>query len=231
MKVAILGTGSVGQAVANKLLSLGHQVFVGTRDVEDTMNRTEKDGFGNPPISFWIKEHPEVKLMTFKEAVQEGSDLVVFAMNGQQAIHVLKTVGSEALTDKIMMDISNPLDFSNGFPPSLFVSNTDSLGEQIQREFPSLKVVKTLNTMSNPIMVNPSALEGDHTVFMSGNDEGAKAKVSEVLQSFGWPERNIFDLGDISTARGTEMILPIWLRLYGKIQSPLFNFHINTQTK
>ena len=127
-----------------------------------------------------------------------------------------------------MMDISNPLDFSNGFPPSLFVSNTDSLGEQIQTAYPDLKVVKTLNTMSNPIMVNPKLFKGDHTVFMSGNDEEAKSTVSNVLQSFGWEAHNIFDLGDISTARGTEMILPIWLRMYGKLQTPLYNFHINS---
>jgi len=109
----------------------------------------------------------------------------------------------------------------------LFVCNTESLAEQIQQQFPGLKVVKSLNTMSNPVMVNPGLISGDHSVFLSGNDAEAKMVVSGILQSFGWPERNIIDLGDITTARGTEMILPLWVRLYGKLQTPLFNFHVN----
>lgn len=228
MNVAILGTGSVGQALTNKLFELGHTVFVGTRNVENTLQQTEKDAWGNLPISFWIKENPEVSLVTFQEAVRMGTDLIVFAMNGQHALSCLESIGSDLLDNKIMMDISNPLDFSNGFPPSLFVSNTDSLGEQIQGKYPNLRVVKTLNTMSNPVMINPKVLKGDHTVFMSGNDNDAKTKVSGVLQSFGWEEHNIFDLGDISTARGTEMILPIWLRLFNKLQTPFYNIHVNT---
>ena len=130
-----------------------------------------------------------------------------------------------------MIDISNPLDFSQGFPPSLFVSNTESLGEQIQNRYPTLKVVKTLNTMSNPVMVNPKLIAGDHSVFVSGNDGAAKATVINLLNSFGWEEKNIIDLGDITTARGTEMILPLWVRLYGKLQTPFFNFHVNIAGK
>ena len=126
-----------------------------------------------------------------------------------------------------MIDISNPLDFSNGFPPSLTVCNTVSLAEQIQAAYPELKVVKTLNTMTNPIMVNPDLLDGDHVVFVSGNDEPAKEKVTDVLRSFGWKDKNIIDLGDLSTARGTEMLLPLWVRLYGKWQTAMFNFAIN----
>lgn len=123
------------------------------------------------------------------------------------------------------MDISNPLDFSRGMPPSLIVCNTDSLGEQIQRDFPKAKVVKTLNTMTNMVMVNPDLVaKGDHDVFVSGNDAGAKARVTEILRSFGW--KRVIDLGDITTARGVEMVLPIWVQLMGALKTPVFNFKV-----
>jgi 8-hydroxy-5-deazaflavin:NADPH oxidoreductase len=227
MTISVLGTGAVGQALAARLSSLGHQVFVGTRDVAGSLTKTEADSWGNPAIGTWIKEHPEVKLVTFKEAVEKGKDLIVFAMNGKAAFDCLNAVDEPLLSDKVMIDISNPLDFSKGFPPSLFVSNTESLGEQIQARYPTLKLVKTLNTMSNPVMVNPKLIEGDHSVFVSGNDQEAKTKVIQVLNSFGWEDQNIIDLGDITTSRGTEMILPLWVRLYGKLQTPFFNFHVN----
>lgn len=226
MNIAVLGTGVVGQALADRLSGLGHQVFMGTRNVTDSLAKTEADRMGNPPIGTWLKEHPKVQLVTFKEAVEKGGELIVFAMNGQVAKECLHAVGEQLLNGKILIDISNPLDFSKGFPPTLFVSNTESLSEQIQNQYPTLKVVKTLNTMSNPVMVNPKLIEGDHSVFVSGNDTAAKAKVTDLLKSFGWEERNILDLGDITTARGTEMILPLWLRLYSKFQTPFFNFSI-----
>jgi predicted dinucleotide-binding enzyme len=168
-----------------------------------------------------------VELLPFREAVEKGKDLIVFAMNGKSAFDCLDAVGESLLNDKVLIDISNPLDFSQGFPPSLFVSNTESLGEQIQARFSKLKVVKTLNTMSHAVMVNPKLIEGDHSVFISGNDQEAKAIAISVLNSFGWDNKNIIDLGDITTARGTEMILPLWVRLYGKLQTPFFNFHVN----
>ncbi|NTU64818.1 MAG: NADP oxidoreductase, partial [Chloroflexi bacterium] len=129
------------------------------------------------------------------------------------------------LNGKTLIDISNPLDFSKGMPPTLFVKDSDSLAEQIQRAFPKVNVVKTLNTMTASVMVNPGQLAGgDHTVFVSGNDAGAKAQVAELLKGFGW--RDIIDVGDITTARGTEMLLPIWIRLMGALQTPFFNFKI-----
>ena len=228
MKISVLGTGAVGQALAGKLVQLGHQVFMGTRNVEATKLKTEPDNWGNPAIGTWIKDHPDVQLLTFKEAVEKGTDLIVFAMNGTVALESLHSIGENLLNDKVMLDISNPLDFSKGFPPSLFVCNTESLAEQIQNAFPKLKVVKSLNTLSNPIMVNPELLKGDHTIFMSGNDDAAKNKVLELLNSFGWENKNVIDLGDITTARGTEMVLPLWVRLFSKFQNPFFNFHINT---
>jgi 8-hydroxy-5-deazaflavin:NADPH oxidoreductase len=227
MKISVLGTGAVGQALAARLSGLGHQVFMGTRNVADSATKTEADNWGNPAIGTWIKDHPQVQLVPFKEAVEKGSDLVVFAMNGKAAFDCLDAVGEPLLNNKVMIDISNPLDFSNGFPPTLFVSNTESLGEQIQARYPKLNVVKTLNTMSNPVMVNPKIIEGDHSVFISGNGAEAKAQVTRLLNSFGWEDKNIIDLGDITTARGTEMILPLWVRLYGKLQTPFFNFNVN----
>jgi 8-hydroxy-5-deazaflavin:NADPH oxidoreductase len=231
MNISVLGTGAVGQALAARLTDLGHQVFMGTRNVADSLKKTEADSWGNPAIGTWVKEHPKVELLTFKEAVEKGNDLIVFAMNGQAAFDCLDSVGEPGLSNKVMVDISNPLDFSQGFPPSLFVSNTESLGEQIQSRYPNLKVVKTLNTMSNPVMVNPKLIAGDHSVFVSGNDEAAKAMVTRLLNSFGWEDKNIIDLGDITTARGTEMILPLWVRLYGKLQTPFFNFHVNIASR
>ena len=227
MNISVLGTGSVGQALATKLVSLGHKVFMGTRNIENSLNKTEPDGWGNPAIGSWIKNNPEVQLCTYKEAVQQGSDLIVFAMNGNAAFDCLNAVGEDLLDGKTMIDISNPLDFSKGFPPSLTICNTDSLSEKIQAKFPDLKVVKSLNTMSNPVMVNPSLVSGDHSVFVSGNDETAKSQVVSLLNSFGWKNDNIIDLGDITTARGTEMLLPVWVRLFGKLQTPLFNFNVN----
>lgn len=227
MNISVLGTGAVGQTLAARLSSLGHQVFMGTRNVADSLEKTKADSWGNPAIGTWIREHPQVQLVTFKEAVEKGNDLIVFAMNGMSAFDCLDSIGAFLLNSKLMIDISNPLNFSQGFPPSLFVSNTESLGEQIQSKFPNLNVVKTLNTMSHPVMVNPKLVEGDHSVFISGNDQEEKARVTSILNSFGWEDKNIIDLGDITTARGTEMILPLWVRLYGKLQTPFFNFYVN----
>jgi 8-hydroxy-5-deazaflavin:NADPH oxidoreductase len=231
MKIAVLGTGLVGQSLAKKLTELNHNVFLGTRNVENTLAKNEPDNWGNPPVGVWLKNNAEISLVTFNHAVEKGTDLIVFAMNGDKAFDCLESIDEKLLKGKIMIDISNPLDFSKGFPPTLSVSNTDSLAEQIQAKFPLLKVVKTLNTMSNPLMVNPSLLEGDHTVFMSGNDNDSKEKVKQILENFGWKQSNIMDLGDITTARGTEMFLPLWLRVFGKIQTPFFNINIKHSKK
>jgi predicted dinucleotide-binding enzyme len=225
MKICVLGTGMVGQTHAGKLASLGHEVMVGTRDPEKTIARTENDSMGNPPFSQWHKSHPGVKLGTFAEAAGHG-ELIINATKGEAALEILKMAGEKNLEGKILMDISNPLDFSKGMPPSLSVCNTDSLGESIQRTFPKARVVKALNTMNAHLQANPKELAGgDHHAFVSGNDADAKKAVMEHLKSwYGWS--NIIDLGDITTARGTEMLLPIWLRLWGALQTPQFNFKI-----
>jgi predicted dinucleotide-binding enzyme len=224
VRFGILGTGVVGKTIAVRLDGLGHDVIVGTRNPEETLSRTDPDQYGNPPFGAWQEEHPEVRLGTFAEAAAHG-DMVVNATAGAVSLEALEQAGEDNLNGKILIDISNPLDFSKGMPPTLLVSNTDSLGEQIQRRFPEAKVVKTLHTMNAYLMVDPAQLAAtDHTVFVSGDDAEAKARVSELLQSFGWSD--IIDLGDITTARGTEMVLPIWVRLFGVLQMPIYNFKI-----
>ena len=216
MKIAVLGTGSVGQAIAGRLLELGHDVTVGTRDPEATRSNSES-------FVAWHGSHGGASLATFAEAAA-AAELVVNATSGPGALPALESAGADNLAGKVVIDISNPLDFSAGFPPTLFVKDTDSLAEQIQRAFPQARVVKTLNTLTAALMVNPGDLGADSSVFVSGNDDAAKATVTELLQSFG--HTDVIDLGDITTARGPEMLLPVWLRLMGALGTPTFNFKI-----
>jgi predicted dinucleotide-binding enzyme len=180
--------------------------------------------YGNPPFKIWREKHPGVEFGTFLQAAAHG-ELVVNATQGAGSLEALKAAGAKNLAGKILVDIANPLDFSRGMPPSLTVCNTDSLAEQIQRAFPETKVVKTLNTVNAYLMVGPRQLaDGAHTIFVSGNDGAAKTTVSKLLESFGW--RDIVDLGDITTARGTEMMLPIWVRVFGATKNPMFSFKL-----
>lgn len=224
MKIAVLGTGMVGQAVAGRLAELGHDVTVGTRDVESTLARTEPDGSGSPPNAVWARAHPTVGLASFAQAAA-AAETVVNATAGGVTIEVLHAAGADNLAGKVLIDIANPLDHSQGMPPTLFVKDTDSLGERIQREFPDTRVVKALNIVNADVMVNPRQVtDGDHTMFVSGNDTEAKKAVTGLLESFG--HTDVIDLGDISTARGTEMMLPIWLRLWDALGTPMFAFKI-----
>ncbi len=225
MKIGVLGTGMVGQALSGKMVELGHDVMVGTRDVTGTLARTEPHPYGFPAFSVWLKQNPGVKVATLADAAQHG-EIVINATNGVSSIEALRQAGETNLNGKILIDVANPLDFSQGAPPTLSISNTDSLGEQIQRAFPQVKVVKALNTVTASLMVNPRQLaDGDHHMFVSGNDTDAKAQVINILTTwFGW--KHIIDLGGITTARGTEMYLPIWLRLWGALGTGMFNVKI-----
>lgn len=224
MKIAVLGTGSVGRTLAGRLAELGHEVTVGTRDAAATLERSAPDTMGNPPYREWAAAHPTIRLADFAEA-GAGAELFVNATSGDVSLAALEAVGAANLAGRILLDPANPLDFSQGFPPSLFVKDTDSLGEQIQAAFPELKVVKALNTLTAALMAEPRRLaDGEHTVFVSGNDGAAKATVTELLASFG--HTDVIDLGDITTARGTEMLLPIWLRLMGKFGNAEFNVKV-----
>ncbi|MBP6642327.1 MAG: NAD(P)-binding domain-containing protein [Flavobacteriales bacterium] len=225
MKIGVFGTGMVGQVIAEKLDSLGHEVMLGTRNVQQSLAREEKEGAGRPALKSWMAAHPKISIGTFAEAAAHAL-LLVNATSGSGAMEALKAAGDANLKGKAMLDISNPLDFSKGFPPSLTVCNTDSLGEELQRAFPELKVVKGLNTLTCFLMVAPRQLPGEHHIFLCGNDPGAKQEVRELLSSFGWADNEMIDLGDITNARGTEQLLPIWVRLYGTFQDPMFNFRI-----
>lgn len=213
MKIAVLGTGMVGEALGSKLVQLGHQVMMGSRSKH------------NEKASAWVQASGTLAASgTFAEAAEFG-ELVLNCTAGGASLSALEQAGEGNLAGKILWDLANPLDFSRGMPPSLSVSNTDSLGEQIQRAFPTVRVVKTLNTVNCNLMVDARSLPGEHTMFVAGNDAEAKATTRELLsQWFGWSE--IIDLGDISAARATESYLHLWLRLWGALKSPQFNLHI-----
>jgi 8-hydroxy-5-deazaflavin:NADPH oxidoreductase len=224
VKVAVIGTGMVGQAIAGRLAELGHDVTVGTRDVAASLARADPSNgvaFGD-----WATAHPDVRIAALADAAS-GADLVVNATSGQVSLEALRAVGAEALAGTVLMDLANPLDFSQGFPPSLFVKDTDSLGEQIQAAFPEARVVKTLNTLTAELMVRPARLPEGHSVFVGGNDPAAKALVADLLRSMG--HTDVIDLGDITSSRGVEMFLPLWLRLMQSLGTGMFNVKVVRQ--
>jgi 8-hydroxy-5-deazaflavin:NADPH oxidoreductase len=215
MKYAVLGTGSAGRTIAARLAELGHEVTVGTRDPEATRARDE--------YADWAATRPDVGLATYADA-SSTADVVVNATNGAAAVPVLGLAGADNLAGKVVIDVSNPLDYSRGMPPSLFVKDTDSLVEQIQRAFPEARLVKTLNTMNAEVMTHPDVLSDRGSVFVSGDDTDAKATASAMLAEFG--HTDVIDLGDLSTARGAEMLLPIWVQLMRQLGTARFNFKI-----
>jgi len=207
MQIGILGTGIVGQTLGLRLVQLGHHVKLGTRDPSQ-LDEPKGRGSDARTLHDWLAlTGSQASVGTFRDAAAYG-ELVINALSGAVSLEVLHTVGEENLNGKTLIDVSTPIDFSRGFPLTLFVKDTDSLGEILQRAFPNVRVVKTLNTMTAALMVNPQVVgNGNHTVFLSGNDTQAKAQAADVLREFGW--QDILDLGDISTARGTEMMLSI----------------------
>ena len=212
MRIAVLGSGTVGRTLSTRLAELGHTVTLGTRDPDATRARPE------------VEEVPGVSLATFTDAVAEV-DVVVVALGGAVALDVLGSIGPERLAGTVLVDVTNPLDFSAGFPPTLSVKDTDSLGEQVQRLLPDTKVVKTLNTMNAAVMAHPERVGGgDHTVFVSGDNPTAKAVVEGLLIEMG--HTDVLDLGGIETARGAEMFLPLWLRLMGALGTADFQVKV-----
>lgn len=216
MKIAVLGTGMVGNAISSKLVALGHHVMMGSR----TKNNEKA-------LEFVNRNPDRASEGTFAEAAAFG-EIVFNCTKGEHSLEALRLTGA-GLYGKILVDMANPLDFSQGMPPTLIpaLSNSTSLGEEIQKTFPDSKVVKTLNTMWNGLMVNPNLIgNGDHINYISGNDADAKSKVTALLLEMGWKKENILDLGDISAARGTEGYLPLWLRIYGAMGSGAFNLRL-----
>jgi len=209
MKIGVLGTGAAGQTVATKFVAMGHDVMMGARAADNE----KVTGFA---------QRTGGKAGTFADAARHG-ELVLNCTRGDTSLAMLTGIAAE-LRGKLLIDVANPLDFSNGFPPHLSVVNTDSLAEQIQRALPDTFVVKSLNTVNAAVMVEPSRVPGPHTVFVSGNDKAAKGRVMDFLRTLGW--HSIIDLGDISSARAAEQILPLWVRLYGVLGTADFNIAV-----
>ncbi len=214
MRIGVLGTGMVGRTIGSKLVALGHEVRMGSRSA------------GNESAVEWAAEAGKsASEGSFGDAAGFG-ELLFNCTAGGGSLDALAAAGEANLKGKVLVDVANPLDFSAGMPPTLSICNDDSLGERIQATFPELRVVKALNTMNCSVMVEPDRVPGDHVVFVCGENADAKAQVGRLLDSFGWPEDRIVDLGGIGAARGTEMFLPLWLSLYGKLGSGDFNIAV-----
>jgi 8-hydroxy-5-deazaflavin:NADPH oxidoreductase len=210
MRIAVLGNGVVGRTIGSKLVEIGHEVRMGSRRA------------GNDAAVAWAEEAGAAGEGSFGDAAGFG-EIVFNCTAGGSSLDALAAAGEANLAGKVLIDVANPLDFSAGMPPTLSICNDDSLGERIQATFPEARVVKALNTVNSAVMVEPARVGGDHVVFVCGEDAGAKGEVEELLGSFGWPAERIVDLGGIAAARGTEMYLPLWLTLYGKLGSGDFN--------
>ena len=211
MKISVLGTGMVGNAIAAKLVSVGHQIMMGSRTSD------------SKPGQEWLRSvGAKAQIGVFADAAAFG-EIIFDCTSGANSLAALRQAGAANLGGKILIQVGNPLDTSNGMPPTLTVCNTDSLGEQVQREFPDVRVVKALNTVNCDIMIDPSRVPGDHDLFLCGNDASAKREVaSRLCEWFGWKFGNIIDLGDITNSRGTEMFLALW----GAMGTPHFNIHV-----
>ena len=221
MKIGIIGSGAVAPTLGAKIIELGHHVVLGTRDP------SKLDEKKNMAVTLreWIaKTGKKGRVVTFADAAAHG-ELLISAVHGQNTIDALKIAAADKVGPKVLIDTGNELDFSKGMPPCALASQDCCLAERIQAAFPNLKVVKSLNTIGAPVMVAPQALAGgEHTVFVSGNDTAAKAAVAEVLKSFGW--KDVLDLGDISSARGPEMYMAMWLRLWGATGTGMVNVKV-----
>jgi predicted dinucleotide-binding enzyme len=212
MKIAVLGTGMVGEAIATKLVQLGHHVCMGSRTK------------GNEKAVAWTTTAGTgASEGNFTDAVA-GAEIVFVCLKGEITLDVLRSIGPAAFANKIVVDVSNPLDFSRGMPPSLLICNTNSLGEEVQKALPEARVVKTLNIVNCEVMVDPTKTGGPVTMLMCGNDATAKQTVAELLRTIGWLE--IIDLGGIAAARGTEMMMPVWLSLWGVLGTAHFGFKL-----
>ncbi|MBI5309517.1 MAG: NAD(P)-binding domain-containing protein [Actinobacteria bacterium] len=214
MKIAVLGTGMVGKALAERIAGLGHEVTVGARDAASESL--------NP-----FKEIAGVATADFATAGADA-EIVINATNGLHSLEALAAAGN--LGGKVVLDVANELDASGGMPPKPLAGPDNSLARKIQEAFPAARVVKSLNTMNCNIMVDPSLVPGDHVVFVSGDDGAAKAAVTGLLREFGWRDEQIIDLGGIDSAASAEMMMSIWLRVMmarGGFTAGPFNFAIN----
>lgn len=226
MRIGILGTGTVGQTIATKLVELGHEVTMGSRSAENEALAEWVRSVGGTTHGATSGTGGSAAGGSFAAAASDA-ELVFNCTAGEGSLDALSAAGAGNLAGKVLVDVANPLDFSQGMPPTLSVCNDESLGERIQAAFPDAKVVKALNTINARVMTDPGRVPGEHNIFICGNEAGAKAAVTILLESFGWPREAILDLGDISAARGTEMYLPLWLRLMGTLGTPDFNIGVH----
>jgi 8-hydroxy-5-deazaflavin:NADPH oxidoreductase len=211
MRIGVVGAGTVGRTLASKLVDLGHDVMIGVREPAR--------------VAAWVEGTGGRGRSGVPDDAARHGDLVISALPGHAVLAAMAALAPGVLDGKVLLDVSNPLDFSSGSPPTLLVKDTDSLGEQLQRALPNARVVKSLNTVNVAVMVDPGSVgSGDHTVYVAGNDAGAKGSVVELLGAFGW--RDVIDLGDITASRGLEMLLPLWLRLMTTLGTPAFNFRV-----
>ncbi len=214
MRIAVLGTGAVGTTVGARLVETGHEVRMGSRSAGNEKAVTWAAALGGAATEG-----------TFADAASWG-EVVLNATGGLVSIEALTAAGADNLSGKPLLDLSNPLDFSEGFPPKVVQPDGRSLGEHIAEAFPLARVVKTLNTMNADVMVHPRSLPGAHSVFVAGEDSDAKAVAAGLLRGFGWEESEIVDAGGIAAARGLELYLPLWLSLMGSFGSPSFNVSV-----
>jgi len=212
MRIGVFGTGMVGEALGTRLVELGHDVIMGSRTADNAKG-----------AAWATRAGARASTGTFADAAAK-SELVFNCTSGGASLEVVAQAGAANLEGKILIDVANPLDYSKGMPPTLLYTNDDSLGERLQNALPATKVVKTLNTVNCAVMVDPSRVPEEHAIFVCGNDDDAKARVRELLVAFGW--RDIIDLGGITSARATEGLMPIWLRLYGLFKTADFNFKL-----
>jgi len=203
MKIGILGSGPVGRSLGKGFASNGHDVRLGSRTP------------GKQEVQDWLKTTKgKVSAGTFSEAAAHG-EIVVLCLLGEATENAIKLAGMRNFDGKLVIDATNPLDFSSGMPPSLFVGTTDSLGERVQRMLPNAKVVKCFNTVNNQTMTNPKMKEGLPDMIICGNDEGAKRQVAGLLKEFGWGQP--IDIGAIDGARWLEAYTALWVRLAMKL--------------
>jgi 8-hydroxy-5-deazaflavin:NADPH oxidoreductase len=192
MKIGIIGSGGVGQALAKDLSALGHHVTIGTRSPEK--------------LAEFAAANPAVKVGSFADAAQFG-DAIMLATNWVGTQNALELAGAVHLAGKVVWDITNPLDFSSG-KPELALGFSTSGGELVQSWLPESKVVKALNSITATNMLQPSHVGGNPDMFIAGNDAAAKQQVTTLLEGVGW---GVVDLGDISKSRLLEPLALIWI--------------------
>ena len=218
MRIGVFGTGVVGQTIATRLVELGHDVVLGARDA------------ANEKAAAWVAATGErAGHGTFADAAANGA-LLVNATAGLGTLAAVASADGADLEGKVLIDVSNALDHSAGFPPRLSTAPGDSIGEQLQRAHPTVHVVKSLNTMTAAVMMEPARAGEGHEVFVAGDHDGAKTEVSALLQEIGWPESHIRDVGGIEAARGLEAYVLFWVALRMALGTSEFNIAITKQS-